>query len=172
MNGLKTLLNMGFKITWNLIYIGLHGLDEIPVQISFSDVVEYIKEQIGAEPSQTDAMAALLCEKDDEDKFNKVLQELSLNDYSDPSIQKRKWRAYMLKKIIENGNEDYFMTMLALIEFWCAMGTPDGCPLTYPVPGDKESAKNFFTHSSYTVAMTANRTWLDREISDIITMES
>lgn len=73
MNKLLLLRNMGFKITWKLIGIGLHGDNEIPVSINHDDVLEYLYEILSESGEQTENAIDLICEKDDSVEFDKLL---------------------------------------------------------------------------------------------------
>lgn len=116
MNKIKCLENMGFKIPWKLIEIGLSGADEI--------------------------------------------------------IQKRKWRAYLLKSLTDTANEDSLQGMLALMEFWNAMGMPATCPFAFPASADRKCLSKYFSKSSYKKCLENNRKWLGEEITEIVLLET
>ena len=87
MNKLLVLKKMGFKISWNLIVIGLYGHDEIPPLITRLDIVNYLDSMLTDVDEQTDNMIALICEKDDNTKFDKLLEEFASRDNSNIDIQ-------------------------------------------------------------------------------------
>lgn len=171
MNKLSFLKNMGFKISWKLINIGLFGDDEIPVSLTYNDVLEYLDSLLTDINEQTDNIIALICEKDDGAKFDRFLKELANEDDSNIAIQKRKWRAYLLKKLIDNISEDCLQGLLELIEFWISMGRPDDCPQTFPSSDNKESVQDYFTQASYEFNVNKNREWLNQEILSIVKLE-
>ena len=162
---------MGFKISWNLIVIGLYGHDEIPPLITRLDIVNYLDSMLTDVDEQTDNMIALICEKDDNTKFDKLLEEFASRDNSNIDIQKRKWRAYLLKNLIDNISEDSLQGLLELMDFWVSMGIQPNCPQAFPNSNNKESIQEYFTQASYEFYLNKNREWLDEEIQNVIKLE-
>ena len=168
MNKLNMLTNMGFRISWKLVNIGLYGYDEIPVLLTHDEVLEYLDMLLTDITEQTDNIISLICEKDNITEFDKLLKKFASGDSSNIIIQKRKWRAYLLKKLIDNSSEDFLQGLLELMEFWILMGKPDDCPQTFPNSNDTVSIQDYFTQSTYELLMQKNYAWLNKEISDIV----
>lgn len=171
MNKLCVLKNLGFKISWKLIAIGLYGNGEIPPLITHLDVVDYLNGFLTDIDEQTDNIIALICEKEDCSKFDRLLKKFANEDDSNIAIQKRKWRVYLLKNLIDNINEDSMQALLELMEFWVSMGKPDSCPQTFPNSDNKKSIQEYFTQASYEINLNKNREWLNEEIQSIIKLE-
>lgn len=171
MNKLCVLKKMGFKISWNLIAIGLYGNDEIPPSITHRDVVDYLDSLLTDIDEQTDNIIALICEKEDYTKFDVLLKKLANEDNSNIAVEKRKWRAYLLKNLIDNINEDCLQGLLELMDFWVSMGNPDDCPQTFP-SSDNKSVQDYFTQASYEFNLNKNREWLSEEIQSIVKLET
>lgn len=171
MNKLYVLKSMGFKISWNLITIGLFGDDEIPASITHSDVAEYLDSLLTGVDEQTDNIVSLVCEEDSSVKFDSILRKLASEDESDIAIQKRKWRACLLKILIDNISKDCLQGLLELMEFWVSMGNPADCPQAFPNGGNKELAQDYFTQASYEFNVNKNREWLNEEVLSIIKNE-
>lgn len=162
---------MGFKISWNLIAIGLYGNDEIPPSITHRDVVDYLDSLLTDIDEQTDNIIALICEKEDYTKFDVLLKKLANEDNSNIAVEKRKWRAYLLKNLIDNINEDCLQGLLELMDFWVSMGNPYDCPQTFP-SSDNKSVQDYFTQASYEFNLNKNREWLSEEIQSIVKLET
>lgn len=171
MNKLCVLKNLGFKISWNLIAIGLYGNGEIPPLITHLDVVDYLDSLLTDINEQTDNIIALICEKEDRTNFDRLFKELASEDNSNIVVQKRKWRAYLLKILTDNINEDGLQGLLELMEFWVSMGKPDNCPQTFPNSDNKKSIQEYFTQASYEFNLNKNREWLNEEIQSIVKLE-
>lgn len=171
MNKLCVLKNLGFKISWNLIAIGLYGNGEIPPLITHLDVVDYLDSLLTDINEQTDNIIALICEKEDRTNFDRLFKELASEDNSNIVVQKRKWRAYLLKNLTDNINEDGLQGLLELMEFWVSMGKPDNCPQTFPNSDNKKSIQEYFTQASYEFNLNKNREWLNEEIQSIVKLE-
>ena len=171
MNKLCFLKNLGFKIPWKLITIGLYGNGEIPPLVTHIEVVDYLDGLLTDIDEQTDNIVALICEKDDREKFDKLIKELASEDNSNIVVQKRKWRVYMLKTIVDNINEDSLQGMLELMEFWVSIGKIDNCPQTFPNSDNKKSIQEYFTQASYEFNLNKNREWLNEEIQSIIKLD-
>ena len=170
MNKLNIMKNMGFRISWKLINIGLFGYDEIPVVLTRGDVLEYLYSSLNESNEQTDDIIKLICEEDNYTKFDNIIKEFANKDDTLPSIQKRKWRAYLLKSIIDNLTNDYTQDLLELMEFWESMGHPGDCP--HPYPTDEKSMYYYFTKEMYEFGVNKNKEWLNQEIIIIINLES
>ena len=164
MNKLNSLENMGFRISWKLISIGLYGDGEIPIQLTHNDVLEYIDSLLMDFNEQTDTIITLICEKNSRVEFDDFLKKLANEDDSNTAIEKRKWRAYLLKTLLDTISKDCLQGMLALMEFWILMGKPDDCPFSFPIKSDSKSIQEYFSQSSYDFNVTKNREWLEREI--------
>ena len=93
-------------------------------------------------------------------------------DAADIVIQKSKWRACLLKNVIDNISADCLQGLLELMEFWTSMGMLDVCPQTFPNRDSKESIQNYFTQASYEYNLSINREWLSEEIQSIVSLET
>ena len=170
MNKLKILENMGYRITWKLIYVGLYGLNEIPILLNRDEVWDYLYDMLNNIDSQTRNIIDLICEKDDIKRADNILKNYMEDDSSDITLQKRKWRTYMLKTLLDNIDSDCLQGLLELIEFWITIGKPKDCPHIFP--DDKSISKeDYFTQSTYRFLVNKNRIWLNREIAEIIESE-
>ena len=171
MNKLKILKNMDFKITWKLIYIGLYGLYKIPVVLTRDEVWDYLSDLLTNINEQSDSIISLICEKDDPIKADKILKKYADDDKSDITVQTRKWRAYLLKTLLDNISDDCLQGLLELIEFWISMGRPDDCPHIFPDQEEKNLKHGYFTQTTYNFLVNKNRVWLNQEITKIIELE-
>ena len=171
MNNLYILNSMGFKISWKLINVGLYGNGEIPVSLTYDDVLEYLDSLLIDIDEPTDNIITLICNKDDRIKFDRLLKGLANEDDSNIIIQKRKWRACLLKNLIDNASEDCLQGMLELMEFWLFMDNPIDCPQTFPSGADQKSIQDYFTQASYELNLSKNLEWLNEEIRSIVKLE-
>ncbi len=171
MNTLKAIENMGFKITWKLIYFGLFGYDLIPIQLTYDEMFDYLDEKLYAVNKNTDSVIQLICEKDDNDRINSLVYKFANIECSEVSIQERKWRAYLLKSTLDNLSSDCLQAILQLMEFWTSMGMPDDCPQKFPKKLDEKSREEYFTPSMLTILITQNTEWLQKEVERVIGME-
>ena len=171
MNKLKVIENMGLKITWKLLSIGLYGCDMIPVQITRAELFEYLDGQLTTMDERTDKIISLMCEQDNEFQTDRLLRSFSDNDESVTAVQLRKWRACMLHGLLCNVNQDCLQGLLELMEFWLSMGMPRDCPLDFPSSDGELSVQNYFTQSVYKDMISKNNNWLNQEISRLIALE-
>lgn len=170
MNILCNFKKLGFKVSWNLIAIGVYGYDEIPPSITYLDVVDYLEGMLTYIDEQTDNIIALICVKDDYIEFDKLLKKLASKDNSNIAVQKRKWRAYLLENLMNNINEDSLQGQLQLMEFWMKMDKPNNCPQNFP-NRSRKSIEKYFNQGSYELNLNNNREWLKKEIQSIIELE-
>lgn len=171
MNKLNILKSLGFKMSWKLVSIGLFGDNEIPAVLTYDDVVEYLHSLLIDVNEQTDIIVALLCEKNNPTKFDDILKKLASEEKTDLAIQKRKWRVYLLKSLMDDIGKDSLQGLLELMEFWVSMGHPNDCPQTFPNNDSIETVQDYFTQASYEINMSKNREWLNKEILKIVNLE-
>lgn len=172
MNKLFDLKKMGFKISWNLIAMGVYGNDEIPPTITHIDVIDYLDSLLIDINEQTDNIISLVCEKDDCVKFDRLLKKLADEDSANIAVQKRKWRACLLKNLIDNISKDYLQGLLEFLTFWASMGMPNDCPQKIPSENDEKEIQEYFTKESYKLILDENRMWLNYEIKNIIELDN
>ena len=171
MNKLIILQKMSFRVTWSLVGMGLFGNDKCPVLLTRADIVEYLWDAAYTYHSElSDDAISLICEKDDPDRFDLLLKELSNNDLSDFSLQFRKWRVFLLKELVDNISADPLQGLLELMEFWIRMGLPKDCP--HEFPKSQDALQNYFSQMTYHYLLDKNSKWLSEEISDIIQTEA
>ncbi|MBQ7599513.1 MAG: DUF2247 family protein [Clostridia bacterium] len=162
---------MGLKVSWTLIAIGLFGKDEIPQLLWREEVLDYLDSLLTDINEQTEMIITLICNKDQPEEFDSLIRKLAANDGYDIDVQKRKWRAYMLKLLVDSSSLDYFEGLMNILDFWITqMHAPNDCPLVFPA--NREEAKNFFNQASYDTCMNRCKAWLSTEISEIVMLES
>lgn len=167
MNKLTVLKNMGFVITWKLISIGVFGFDEITPLLTRDDVLNYLSDLLSHNGKETDRIISLLCEKENPERFDVLLRNMASDDHSNITIQKRKWRAFLLHELLDQPHCDYMQGLLALMEFWVTIATTEDCPIVFPKDNDKEAIQKFFSQQSYDLCLKNNRAWLDGEVAAI-----
>lgn len=178
MNKLKELEKYGFKITWKLISIGLFGFKEIPQLLTYDDIFnyfDYFLANIGkahVDGICVDDVILFVCEKEDLEAADKLLKKYSNCDKTDITVQIRKWRVYLLQKLIDTISQDCLQGLLELIEFWISIGRPQDCPFDFPNVKEGKIIDNYFTLNSYNDILNRNRTWIDQEIAKIIKLEN
>ena len=170
MNKLEILQNMGFKITWKLIYIGLNGLHEIPILLTREEILDYVDGLLTDFNEQTDNIILLICERDNPIMLNKIIKKLAENEESNTMLQIRKWRAYLLKTLMDNISKDCLQGLLELMEFWMSMGKPKDCPHIFP-NSQENNLEEYFTPFTYDFLVNKNHDWLNQEIQKIIESE-
>ena len=171
-NTVNILLNveaMGLKITWKLIYLGLNGMDDCKM-LSHAELLEFIDSKLTVMSRQTDRFIKLLNEER-EDRAISILLEFAETDGSDEFVQKRKWRVYKLKRLLDNPSEDSLQGALELMEFWSQNDITNDCPQIFPTTEGVLAVKTYFTPQMYTSMTNANKAWLLQEIENINVVE-
>lgn len=171
MNKLVELHNMGFKVTWKVISIGLYGARYIPVQLTRDEVFDYLDHLLYNTNKQTDNIVNLICNRDDDLATDKLLVSLADNDGFILSLQLRKWRTLLLSNTLNSLSQDYLQGLLELMDFWMSMGPPKDCPLSFPNTHSSLTTEKFFTQTMYEMSVYNNYDWLKNEVSSIIESE-
>lgn len=172
MNPLQNMEKLGFKITWKLIQIGLHGTKTISPLWRFDELFEYLCNVLNEINEQTDKVVSLVCEWNDVSEVNRLLKKFAKADPSMEKIQIRKCRAYLLKTLLDNLNSDCLQGLLELMEFWTSIGISQDCPHEFPSNAKSSNLQNYFTPSNYNNLVLKNRIWLKQEIDSIILSET
>lgn len=171
MNKLNAIEKMGLKVSWKLINIGLFGFKKIPIQLTYTDVFDYLDKRLCNQDNWVDDIIKLICEKDDEPKMRLLIQNFADEDCTDIDVQLRKWRALILKNTLNDLSVDCLQGLLQLMEFWVSMGTPKECPQEFPSTNEGLSVQNYFVQSNYKRQVENNKSWLEREMATIIAEE-
>ena len=170
MNILLNIELMGLKITWKLIYLGLNSTEGYKM-LSKEELLEFVDSKLTVVSRQTDRFIQLISE-DRNDEINSILLKFAETDGTDEFIQKRKWRAYKLKLILDNPSEDCLQGLLELIEFWYQNNITNDCPQVFPSAEGILPVKTYFTPQMYASMMNKNQAWLIQEIEKISIEES
>lgn len=170
MNPLNFVQNLGLKITWKLITVGLYCYGNSP-PITRQEVLDFLDLCLLRENTQANEIISVICEENDTEAMDAKLEELSEHDRSELSLQKRKWRVYLLIRLLEKLGTDPLQGLLALMEFWLPM-RDTGCPITFPCNNGSPSVEEYFTKSNYETMVKRNRAWLHKEIGEIQQAES
>ncbi|MBR6049842.1 MAG: DUF2247 family protein [Clostridia bacterium] len=163
--------NMGFKITWKFLNIGLKGYDVLTPQISKEDIFDFVDSLLTRVNDETDNIVSLICVKGNNMQSNELIQELADNDDSKNDIQFRKWQVFLLKKVIDKRIADPFEGILSLQEFWASMGVPSNMPTFFPRFANSNEAKIFYSKPSYDNIINVVSAWQSQEITAIINAE-
>ena len=95
---------------------------------------------------------------------------MSIDDNSIESIQCRKWKAYLLKNILNTNNQDYFQGILNFMEYWSLIGGLENCPYNNSNEGIK-LVQDYFSEDNYKYLTEQNTIWLKNEVKKIIQLE-
>lgn len=170
MNVLDRFGEMGLKVTWKLIALGLHGIGDMPALLTRGEVCDYLVDRLVIGHNHTDSIIDLLCENGDCCKFDELLSSYALEDKSLNSIQLRKWKVYVLGAILSTDYYDYLQGLLALMEFWTIIADPEDCP--HELPDNVTVLVNdFFTDTTFKTLLEKNAHWLENEVTCIAQLE-
>ncbi len=172
MNKLLSIKEMGFIVTWKLIHIGYFGHESMPIQVDETALFDYLDKCLYSIDNQTDKIIALFYERGNS-KVESFLYEYASKEKTDWNLEFRKWRAFLLKDILDNLPSDALQGQLSLLEFWTSFENTSltDCPLSFPTKGDSISINKYFTDAMYSVQLKSNREWLAKEVSNIIYLD-
>ena len=164
-NKLKKISAMGFRVTWNLIYVGLKQYDSLEPQISFKDLFDYLKDQIGLNQTNDENYIAVLVNENEPEKAEQVIEKNRLSEKTSQEFEMRKWRALELNKLLTS-KEDKSLLITKLYDFWLSFAFLKenlniGC----------NSSVNFLSQNESDI-IDKHIQWLKGEIDTIIATES
>lgn len=170
MNKINKIIQMGLKITWRVLAIGLFGESYIAPQISRDDVFEYLDSLLTVETLETNKIIELICERDNSTKSDKMVCCYAEMENTDLETQLRKWRVYLLQQILDNANRDFMQVLLDLTEFWVSVGMPDDSPHEYP--NKNNVSKDYFTEKTFIRVKAKSENWVLNEMQKINSLEN
>jgi len=158
---------MGFRVTWQLIYIGLHDQERINKQIFHDDLFDFLKIIIDENTDNQDEIVNLLSNEGDEETVDKLLRKFVDYEISSKELDIRKWRTLMLVDLLEEIHEKYlttdpFYSVTLLYDFWLSYFNPNESTDIYP----QDSIA--FLETDVKDIISENEKWLIKEIKDII----
>ncbi len=165
-NKLKKISKMGFRITWNLINVGLKQYDSLQQQINYEDVFDYIKEVICLGKEIEEKFLAVLIHEGDIQETKKAIENNRVGENTSEKFEMRKWRALELNELLTNNKEHPSLLVTRLYDFWLSFAFLDDSFKMHP----KESV-DFLSRSNRDV-INYHIEWLKNEISDILSTES
>ena len=116
-NPLEQLKQMGFKITWRLICIGLSGNDFYTPYIVIDDVLDYIKNNIYESNEHFEEFLTLLSNEYDIEILEKKLVEFAEKENTLNVFEFRKWRARNLSiRLTSEKSKEHFYSNI--YDFW------------------------------------------------------
>ncbi len=167
MNKLYVLHSMRLKITWKTIYLGLYGWEDGQPILTQAELEEFICKLLAEPNSQIDPSVKLLLSFDDLEEEKRILEKLSQEENSLASIQIRKWKALLLKMILQNRNPDALQGVMELMDFWIHTAKTESCPMKMPETAQKDELDSFFSEENYDFIISQNAEWLENEIKNI-----
>ena len=163
--------SFGFKVNWLLLKIGFEGWNNLPRIISSNTIIEYAEKCLEKGENKPDLLVRII-DSIDEYEFQNALDELSKEEKTDPYIQYRKLRAFVVFSIIETLPNDCFDALLELTELWVSLGMPEDCPLFIQGRNNIYTPKAFYTKSNYNTVLMKTKDWIEKEKREIIKEEN
>ena len=147
------------------MWIALKGLDEVPTILSYDECIDWIYERLENPGPETETMIQLIIEKDDPEQFMTILSAMAENELSDWSVQKRKWRVWLLHNMIENLPQDPTDGIATILEFWLSLGDPVDRPIQVSLQ-DRNWFQHFiFSKENYEKVKKDHIEWISKELS-------
>lgn len=170
MNMLYNIQEIGLKVTWKLIRLGLTGFNGHLELISYEELFDYLTDRLGINESQDDNIIKIICEKENRFSVDSLLNYLASVEKTTEDVQYRKLRVYLLEKLLRQENRTCLQGLLELIELWASFGYPGDCPHIFP-DNVNISVQEYFTNTNYQIMRKKNSEWLGDEIKRIVQLE-
>ena len=164
MNKLFEIEELGLRITWKLIWLGLNGKDDMAEQLRKEDALEYLNEKLGYSEHYIDEMIFILCNCEDDERTDRYLKRLAERENTSEIIQYRKWQVYLLERILVQPKDDPLQGMLELMEYWTSAGDMSRTPFSLPT---QKTAHAYFTSANYQECFAKSKAWARSEIQNI-----
>lgn len=172
MSKIDKLIEIGFKINWNLIKIGYLGRGGVLPQISKEEVCNYGYYLIENNTSEKNLIIDLIDNSFDNIKFSEILCNLSNREYLNDNFQIKKWIVYLVKNLLENLPNDYFDGLLEITDFWISLDIDfKNCPHTFQGVNNNIIPEEYYTQEMYNKIINEHKEWLKSEILGIINNE-
>lgn len=169
---IEKLKKMGFKINWELIYLGYYGNSIIPCsQISKKEIKEYANTLIEKSFEQFDLITDLVFEIDNDYMLREILNKLKKNETVSEKLQERKWRVLIVSESLENIKDDYLEGLFELNELWVSLGIPNDSPHIFQGRNNLLTPQEYYTKEMFEKLYALNKEWLQTEINSIVSTD-
>lgn len=167
---------VGLRITWKLIAAGLNGIDNIPPQMTWEDVTDFLLETVGSGSNELLNALDVYLEKDNYEYADSIIHELANKENSSYSLQKQKIIIALLADLLDRssiyveaddiiGLELEFLELLEMISPNCISN--DLFPLTI----NNQDIKQYFTWQNFYKQERICKDWIEKTIDRIKEIE-
>ena len=163
LNILRQLQNVGFRVTWRIVYIGLYGTDRFEPRLAVEDFFDFLKENINETDVLFEDFVLLLSSEGDEHELKKTLFMLTEKEKSTYELDIRKLRCLELINIFARKNEEYLPT--SIYDFWLSYNSLSSDEIS------ETTALHLFINDQDKLCSDSMQ-WLENEIKNIISAEN
>lgn len=169
MTFLDDMRDMGMRVNWRTLLVGLEGPGKHPPTITLGDVSAFASEQHATRTTaeSEDVVAVLVASSDDAGEAREILQRLAEKEESDPERELRKWRLVLLRQAMMDLPADPLYGLIALTEFWERFDFPADSPHVVQGRGNRLDPSAYYTKENYLALVQKHRDWAHREATSL-----
>ena len=171
MNSLFYFEEIGLKITWKLIFLGLSGTRSVE-KLQTYELIEYISKKLDnpqhISESTINLLIQIIINEPDQQQLLQIIKKCADTESSDIIIQERKWRLLGLIRLMKSNDKDSVISrFFDLYDFWSEWSTDSGIPFTYS--NDPHITQQNLSDCKEIV--DRNLQWIQDEIVNIVSIE-
>ena len=164
---IKDFIEIGFKISWTLLYIGFNGSEMFKKQLEGQDIINYTVTKMEEGDDSLDVVLLASTNVTNDNEINELLFKLSNSETIDYDIEYRKWRVIYVTKHLPNDQVDYIQGLIELGDIWAMLDFPDDSPHIFQGRNNSMTPNEYYTQENYFLLLKNHREWIEKEVSQL-----
>ena len=162
------LREISIPVNWTTVLVGLAESSPPETPPTPQDVIDFAIGQIaaGVKPPE-DVLVIAGASPMDMDLLVSAVRRLAALESAELSAEHRKWRLLAVCDVVATLPADPLYALLALTEFWAALGFPPDMPHVVQGRGNTVSPFDYFTEANLEREVLRHRSWIDAEVESL-----
>lgn len=164
MSILEQMVVAGLPVTWTTVYLGWHGFGNYSRLVALREVSAYATARLTEseeQPPEAAWLAGALAAEERE--VVHWLHALASPDPDTQELELRKWRLFLLERLLSDPDPDPVCGLIQLTEFWERFDYPQDSPHSVQGRDTAASPPCYYTQQTYSEALSTHRQWARRE---------
>ncbi len=162
------LREISIPVNWMTVLVGFAVPPEPGMPLTSEDVINFAIDQMAAGVEPSDEMLAVAgASSMDTELIGAALRRLAAGVTTASAVEQRKWRLLAVCDLVDSLPADPLYALLALTEFWAAMGFPPDMPHTVQGRGNTLSPVEYYTDANRDREVEGHRSWIASEIEEL-----
>jgi hypothetical protein len=166
---LRELEELGFRVGWGTVLVGLIGPGSLLPQLSPIDATRFATSRLSEIDRLDDEVVDLsYAAPPDRASAIRLVSVLAEREGAQRELDERRWRALLLvRELRQHPMPDPLQGLLALTEFWSGFDFPRESPHVVPGRGNAIHPRDYYTPETYASLLERHHGWLQAELASL-----